>query len=75
MWLIGASTALSGVILYIELGLTVPRYRLGDSKESKEKTPVLRSGGELPYVRTNNPGKSRVILTIQFLAQLLLQTS
>ncbi|KAK0655084.1 amino acid permease-domain-containing protein [Cercophora newfieldiana] len=47
IWLIGASTALSGVILYIELGLTVPRYRLGDSKE---KIAVVRSGGELPYL-------------------------
>jgi amino acid transporter len=47
IWLVGVSMALSGVILYIELGLTVPRYRLGGSKE---KTAVVRSGGELPYL-------------------------
>ncbi|KAK0634057.1 amino acid permease-domain-containing protein [Immersiella caudata] len=47
IWLVGISMALSGVILYIELGLTVPRYRLGGSKE---KTAVVRSGGELPYL-------------------------
>lgn len=49
LWLLGASVALSGVIVYIELGLTVPRYQIGDSKE---KQSVPRSGGELPYVGT-----------------------
>ena len=50
LWFIGVCNAISGVILYIELGLTVPRYQLG---VSKEKTPIVRSGGELPYVRHN----------------------
>jgi hypothetical protein len=47
IWLVGVSMALLGVMFYIELGLTVPTYRLGGSKE---KTAVVRSGGELPYV-------------------------
>ncbi len=48
MWLYGAIVALTGVVLYIELGLTIPRWSLKDGK----KTSTPRSGGELPYVRT-----------------------
>lgn len=47
LWFLGAVVAISGIVLYIELGLTIPRYQLG---EGKEKTPVVQSGGELPYV-------------------------
>jgi hypothetical protein len=46
MWLCGIVTALSGLVLYIELGLTVPRWELADG--TKLSTP--RSGAELVYV-------------------------
>lgn len=46
LWLYGVVLALSGLVLYIDLGLTVPRYELPDG--TKISTP--RSGGELPYV-------------------------
>ena len=46
LWFYGSLTAISGVILYIELGLVIPRYLRNGVKIS---TP--RSGGELPYVR------------------------
>ncbi|KAK5654594.1 hypothetical protein OQA88_7224 [Cercophora sp. LCS_1] len=46
-WLYGLSMAISGTIVYIELGLTVPRYCLGDGSN---KISVVRSGGELPYL-------------------------
>ncbi|KAK4175297.1 putative high-affinity methionine permease [Triangularia setosa] len=46
LWLCGVAVALSGVILYIELGLTVPRWERPDG--IKISTP--RSGGELPYL-------------------------
>lgn len=46
MWLYGVVMALSGLVLYIDLGLTIPRWRFEDG--IKISTP--RSGGELPYV-------------------------
>jgi hypothetical protein len=46
MWLYGVAMALSGLVLYIELGLTIPRYQLKDG--TKISTP--RSGAELVYV-------------------------
>jgi hypothetical protein len=46
IWLYGVVMALSGVLLYIELGLTVPRWQLRDG--TKISTP--RSGAELVYV-------------------------
>lgn len=45
MWLYGVTLALSGLIVYIELGLTIPRWQLANGR--KISTP--RSGGELPY--------------------------
>ncbi|KAK3901884.1 amino acid permease-domain-containing protein [Staphylotrichum tortipilum] len=45
MWLYGAATALSGLLLYIELGLTIPRWELGNGNWIS--TP--RSGAELVY--------------------------
>ncbi|KAK4102514.1 hypothetical protein N658DRAFT_523091 [Parathielavia hyrcaniae] len=45
MWLYGVAMALSGLILYIELGLTVPRWQFEDG--TKISTP--RSGAELVY--------------------------
>lgn len=46
IWLYGMVMAISGLILYIELGLTVPRWRLPNGIEMS--TP--RSGAELVYV-------------------------
>jgi hypothetical protein len=46
MWLYGVVMALSGLVLYIELGLTIPRWQLRDG--TKISTP--RSGAELVYV-------------------------
>ncbi|KAL1838771.1 hypothetical protein VTJ49DRAFT_2233 [Mycothermus thermophilus] len=45
LWLYGALTALSGLVLYIELGLTVPRWTL----QNGQKISTPRSGAELVY--------------------------
>lgn len=45
LWFYGAVIALCGIVVYIELGLTIPRYRVRGVMIS---TP--RSGGELNYV-------------------------
>jgi hypothetical protein len=47
LWVYGAVLALSGVVVYVELGLTIPRYMVHGREIS---TP--RSGGELNYVRS-----------------------
>lgn len=44
-WVYGAALAISGIIVYIELGLTIPRFFI---RGSWIETP--RSGGELNYV-------------------------
>ncbi|KAL2127849.1 hypothetical protein VTI74DRAFT_10088 [Chaetomium olivicolor] len=46
LWLYGVVLALFGLVLYIDFGLTIPRYELEDG--TKISTP--RSGGELPYI-------------------------
>lgn len=46
IWLYGMVMAISGLVLYIELGLTVPRWKLPNGLEIS--TP--RSGAELVYV-------------------------
>jgi len=45
LWFYGAVLALSGIIVYIELGLTIP-YRFIHGMW----LPTPRSGGELNYV-------------------------
>src|SRR5215469_8904114 len=47
LWVCGAIFALAGVIVYIELGLTIPRWPFGANGE-KISTP--RSGDALNYV-------------------------
>ena len=54
IWLYGVIIALSGILLYIELGLTVPRWQLRDG--TKISTP--RSGAELVYVNTTEINSS-----------------
>lgn len=44
-WCLGATVAICGILVYMELGLTLPLYRFGDKEVS-----VPRSGGELNYV-------------------------
>jgi hypothetical protein len=46
MWLYGVAMTLSGLVLYIELGLTIPRWEL----EGGTKISTPRSGAELVYV-------------------------
>jgi hypothetical protein len=45
LWFYGAIVALSGIVVYVELGLTIPQYVVRGQMVS---TP--RSGGELNYV-------------------------
>ncbi len=52
IWLYGVAMALSGLVLYIELGLTIPRLRLPDG--NRISTP--RSGAELVYVSAPDVG-------------------
>lgn len=44
-WALGAVSAIAGILVYMELGLTIPIYRIGGIEVS-----VPRSGGELNYV-------------------------
>lgn len=49
-WALGAVSAIAGILVYMELGLTIPLYKFGDTEIS-----VPRSGGELNYVSSPNP--------------------
>lgn len=53
MWVYGALMMLSGLVLYIEFGLTVPRYRL----QNGIKMSIPRSGGEFVYVSFSSNSK------------------
>lgn len=44
-WVAGAVAAMAGILVYIEFGLTTPRYQFG-----RRKISVPRNGGELHYV-------------------------
>lgn len=44
-WALGAVASIAGILVYMELGLTIPIYRIGGVEVS-----VPRSGGELNYV-------------------------
>ncbi|KFY04726.1 hypothetical protein O988_00569 [Pseudogymnoascus sp. VKM F-3808] len=45
-WALGAVSAIAGILVYMELGLTIPIYRIGGIEVS-----VPRSGGELNYLK------------------------
>ncbi|KFZ15936.1 hypothetical protein V502_05328 [Pseudogymnoascus sp. VKM F-4520 (FW-2644)] len=45
-WALGAVAAIAGILVYMELGLTIPIYRIGGIEVS-----VPRSGGELNYLK------------------------
>jgi hypothetical protein len=51
LWVCGAIFALAGTVVYIELGLTIPRWQFGPNGE-KISTP--RSGDALNYVCVHN---------------------
>jgi hypothetical protein len=44
-WCVGAVVGMAGIVVYMELGLTLPLYRFDGVEIS-----VPRSGGELNYV-------------------------
>lgn len=48
LWLAGAIISTTGLLVWLELGLSVPRQRVRDGS----KRSVPRSGGEKNYVRT-----------------------
>lgn len=45
-WLCGSICTMAGILVYIEFGLTTPRYLFG-----RKKISVPRNGGELHYFR------------------------
>ncbi|KFY45977.1 hypothetical protein V494_00677 [Pseudogymnoascus sp. VKM F-4513 (FW-928)] len=45
-WALGAVASIAGILVYMELGLTIPIYRIGGIEVS-----VPRSGGELNYLK------------------------
>ena len=49
MWCLGSLIAFAGMTVYLELGLTIPRYNVGGGWRS-----VPRSGGEKNYVCYKN---------------------
>jgi hypothetical protein len=57
LWVAGAFYAISGVILYIELGLAIPRRRIPIQKDDgtiqERIMGVPRSGAEIHYVSNN----------------------
>jgi hypothetical protein len=57
LWVYGAVFALSGVVMYIELGLTIPRWAFG---RNGEKVSTPRSGDAMNYVYIFTPEKRRV---------------
>lgn len=49
-WFFGAVAAMAGILVYIEFGLTTPRYQFGSRQSGSRKISVPRNGGELHYV-------------------------
>ena len=47
-WLAGALTTMCGMLMFMEYGLTSPRFPFGPNGIKK---PILRSGGELYYLK------------------------
>ncbi len=59
-WLLGAINACAVTFLYIEFGLTIPRYDINNAG----KVSVPRNGGELNYVQANSHVYHHVLLTV-----------
>lgn len=59
LWTAGAVIATAGLLVWLELGLSVPRQRVRDG--SKKSVP--RSGGEKNYVRAPVAGRWATLLT------------
>lgn len=49
LWFAGAVTALAGTFVFVEFGLTLPRYVIGNSKEA-----IPKNGGEFNYVSNSS---------------------
>ena len=61
IWLIGTSNALSGVVVYIELGLTIPRYYwLGDAKEKRREAGKSYDNADFPKMASAAPDDCRL---------------
>ena len=45
LWFAGSVLAVAGIFMFIELGLSLPRHVIGNSKEA-----IPKNGGELNYV-------------------------
>jgi hypothetical protein len=58
-WILGAVAAMAGILVYMELGLTLPLYRFGGKDVS-----VPRSGGELNYVSLDQLPFFEIILRV-----------
>lgn len=52
LWVFGGLFALSGVLVWLEFGLTIPRHTINGTERS-----VPRSGGEKNYVSQHLPAK------------------
>lgn len=51
-WIVGAIVTACGLCVYLELGLSIPKYKLRGSGDRKISVP--RSGGEKNYVRPSD---------------------
>ena len=49
LWSLGAIVSISGLLVWLELGLSIPRFEVGENEVS-----VPRSGGEKNYVSPRN---------------------
>ena len=51
-WVAGACTTLCGTLMFLEYGLTSPRFQFLDNPDELDepKKPLPRSGGDLYYV-------------------------
>jgi len=61
-WVIGCVMTFMAISVYLELGLSIPKYRL---RGSDAKVSVPRSGGELNYVSAavSHSGPRHLFLT------------
>ncbi len=58
-WGLGAIVAISGILVYMELGLTLPLYNF----EGEGVVSVPRNGGELNYVGHSQKCRNAIRLT------------
>src|SRR4029077_12400446 len=68
MWAIGSLIAFSGILVYLELGLTIPRYLVRGEWRS-----VPRSGGEKNYVGSPKSPKLRTWAALCLVIKILIR--